>query len=181
MEKESHLLELARYIVLNPVRAKMVRSPGDWKWSSYGATAGQVDPPRFLSIDWILLQFGDDPARAVHAYRRFVRQGRGIDVWEELRAGVFLGTGAFVKRMQPLLKEKRIDPEIRRRERFAARPSLEELFRDVPDKATRNQQIHQAVRVYHYTLREVGDFLGLYFSTISVIAKRVGEAKKHQE
>jgi hypothetical protein len=53
--------------------------------------------------------------------------------------------------------------------------------RDVPDKATRNERIHQAVRVHHYTLREVGDFLGLYFSTISVIAKRVGETKEHQE
>ena len=79
---------------------------------------------------------------------------------EELRAGAFLGTEAFVKRMQPLLKEERVDPEIRRQERFAARPSLEELFRGVPDKATRNERVYQAVRVHHYTLREVGDFLG---------------------
>ena len=150
-------------------------------WSSYGATAGQVNPPQFLSIDWILSQFADDPARAVQAYRRFVRQGRGIDVWEGLRAGVFLGTDTFVKRVEPLLKERRIDPEIRGQERFAARPSLEELFRGVPDRASRDERIHQAVRVHHYTLREVGDFLGLYFSTISVIAKRVGQTKKHQE
>ena len=40
VEKESHLLELARYVVLNPVRAKMVRSPRDWRWSSYRATSG---------------------------------------------------------------------------------------------------------------------------------------------
>jgi REP element-mobilizing transposase RayT len=181
VEKESHLLELARYIVLNPVRAKVVRSVRDWPWSSYRATSGQTDVPQFLVVDWVLSQFDPDPARAVRAYRRFVRQGKGIDVWEELRAGVFLGTDTFVKKMKPLLKEKRVDPEIRQQERFAARPSLEELFAGVPDKATRNERIHQAVRVYHYTLREVGDFLGLYFSTISVIAKRVGETKIHQE
>ena len=92
-----------------------------------------------------------------------------------------MGTDTFVKRVEPLLKERRIDPEIRGQERFAARPSLEELFRGVPDKASRDERIHQAVRVYHYTLREVGDFLGLYFSTISVIAKRVGQTKEHQE
>jgi len=87
VEKESHLLELARYIVLNPVRAKMVRSVRDWPWSSYRATSGQSDVPEFLTVDWVLSQFDRDRARAVPAYRRFVRQGRGIDVWEELRAG----------------------------------------------------------------------------------------------
>ncbi len=178
VEKESHLLEVARYIVLNPVRAKMVRSVRDWPWSSYRATAGQTEVPELLTVSWILLQFDRDPARAVHAYRKFVRQGRGIDVWDELRAGSFLGTGAFVDQLRPLLKEKPLDPDYRRRERFVGRPSLEELFADVSDKTTRNERIYQAVRVHHYTLREVGGFVGLLYSTISMIAKRVGETMK---
>lgn len=45
VEKDSYLLELARYIVLNPVRAGMVRSAKDWPWSSYRATCGQIKPP----------------------------------------------------------------------------------------------------------------------------------------
>ena len=181
VDKESHLLELARYIVLNPVRAKMVRSVRAWPWSSYRATFGQADVPEFLAIDWVLSQLDPDPASAVRAYRRFVQQGRGINVWEELRAGAFLGTDAFVKQLEPLLKEKPVDPEIRRQECFAARPSLEELFAGVCDKATRDERIHEAVRAHHYTLREVGDFLGLHFSTISVIAKHVGEKKVDQD
>ncbi|GAH14999.1 unnamed protein product [marine sediment metagenome] len=55
---------------------------------------------------------------------------------------------------------------------------MEELFTDVSDKTTRNERIYQAVRVHHYTLREVGDFVGLLYSTISMIAKRVGETMK---
>ena len=51
VEKESHLLELARYIVLNPVRAKMVRSVRDWPWDSYRATSDQSDVPEFLTVD----------------------------------------------------------------------------------------------------------------------------------
>jgi len=86
-----------------------------------------------------------------------------------------------VEQLKPLLKEQPVDPEIRKEERFATRPSLEELFSSVSSKATRNERIHQAVRVHRYTLREVWGFLGLYFSTISVIAKRVAETKKHQE
>ena len=178
VEKESYLLELVRYVVLNPVRAKMVRSVRDWPWSSYRATAGQTEVPEFLTVDWVLSQFDPDRERAVRAYRRFIRQGRGINVWDELRAGALLGTDGFVDQLRPLLKEKPFDPEYRKRERFAARPSLEELFRHVTDKATRNKRIYQAVRVHHYTLREVGDCVGLLYSTISAIAKRAHEATK---
>lgn len=181
VEKEGHLLELARYIVLNPVRAKMVRTVRAWPWSSYRATSGQNDMPKFLTVNWVLSQFDPDRARAVRAYRQFVREGKEVNVWEGLRAGMFLGTDAFVNQLKPLLAEKPVDPEIRRRERFAARPSLKDLFADISDEVTRNEQIHQAVRVYRYTLREVGDYLGLHFSTISVIAKRVDEVKKIQE
>jgi hypothetical protein len=114
--------------VLNPGRAKMVRRARDWPWSSYRATAGQTEIPELLTVDWVLSQFDSDRERAVRAYRRFVRQGRGINVWDELRAGTLLGSDGFVDQLRPLLKEKPLDPEYRRRERFAARPSLEELF-----------------------------------------------------
>ncbi len=44
-----------------------------------------------------------------------------------------------------------------------------------------NEQIYQVVQVHNYTLREVREFPGLQFSTISIIAKRVGEVKDNQE
>ena len=112
----------------------------------------------------------------MRAYRRFVSQGHGVDVWEDLRAGSLLGSDDFAERMKPLLTDAPPDPNILRRERDAARPSLEMLFSNVRDKATRDRRIHDAVRVYHYTLQEVGEYVGLHFSTISVIAKRVAEA-----
>ena len=178
VEKESHLLELARYIVLNPVRAKLVRIASDWHWSSYQATVGQTDPPGFLTITWLLSQFADDPKAAIREYIEFVKQGRGIDVWEDLRAGTLMGTDSFVASLKPLLKDMVENREIRREERLATRPTLEELFIDVTDKPIRNERIHLAVRKHEYKLKEVGDFLGLCYSTISVIAKRVDERGK---
>jgi putative transposase len=80
VEKESYLLELVRYVVLNPVRAEMVRLTKDWKWSSYRATSGQAEVPDFLTVEWILSQFDPDLSRAQKVYRRFVRQGRGVDI-----------------------------------------------------------------------------------------------------
>jgi REP element-mobilizing transposase RayT len=58
VHKDSYLLELARYIVLNPVRAQMVRSAKEWRWSSYRSTCAQADAPAWLHTDWILAAFG---------------------------------------------------------------------------------------------------------------------------
>lgn len=181
VEKEGYLLELARYIVLNPVRARMVHNPLDWPWSSYRATAGHVDPQDFLTIDWLLSQFGNDPQQAIRAYRAFVRQGKGIDVWKEVKSGTFLGDELFVSSLAPLLRNIASNREFRKDERLATRPVLEELFAGVNDKTTRNQQIHRAVRAHEYKLKEVGDFLGLSYPTISVIAKRVDEMGRSKE
>jgi REP element-mobilizing transposase RayT len=52
VDKESYGLELCRYIVLNPVRARMVKRPGDWAWSSYRATVGQVGNSDWSNISW---------------------------------------------------------------------------------------------------------------------------------
>lgn len=72
---EPHLVELARYIVLNPVRARLCRSAADWRWSSYRATAGLAPVPRFLTVDWLLEQFGRDLETARTAYVAFVAEG----------------------------------------------------------------------------------------------------------
>ncbi|MBC7220207.1 transposase [Candidatus Bipolaricaulota bacterium] len=173
VEKDSYLLELARYVVLNPVRAGLVRVPRDWPWSSYRATAGYIEPPAYLTVDWILAQFDSDWERAVRAYRRFVHQGRGVRVWDELQAGWVLGRPSFVESLRPRLQQKPLTPEYRQRERLAARPSLDELFAGVTDRATRDERIHEAVRVHGYTLTEVGAHVGLLYSTISTIAKKV--------
>ena len=180
VEKESYLLELVRYVVLNPVRAKIVRSEEDWKWSSYCATAGLVDVPSFLTTEWILSQFDRDQSRAQKAYRRFVQQGRGIEIWTDLRHGYLLGSEAFDEQLEPLLGDRRTESEISRTERLVGRPSLDELFVDVRDKAARNERIHRAMRVHEYTLKDLSLHLGLHYSTISAIAGQVEKAQKHQ-
>ena len=52
VERDSHLLELCRYIVLNPARVKSSAKASTWKWSSYRATAGLASVPEFLHTDW---------------------------------------------------------------------------------------------------------------------------------
>ncbi|BBJ24323.1 hypothetical protein W01_22500 [Candidatus Nitrotoga sp. AM1P] len=45
VQKETYLLELTRYVVLNPLRANMVKSLEDWRWRSYPSIMGQEAPP----------------------------------------------------------------------------------------------------------------------------------------
>lgn len=178
VEKESYLLELARYVVLNPVRAKMVRSVRHWPWSSYRATAGQEERFSFLATDWILSHLSTDRQEATVLYRRFVQHGRGVDVWDKLQGGVLMGSERFVKEMTPLLREPARQREISRRERLVSRPSLDELFAEATTKQARDVQIHEATRTHEYTLAELQDYLGLHYSTISRLASRVAAERR---
>ena len=64
VERDAYLLALARYVVLNPLRAGMVPAAGDWAWSSYRAMVGQASAPAWLETDWLLGQFGEERAGA---------------------------------------------------------------------------------------------------------------------
>ena len=68
------MLELACYIALNPVRTEMRASATEWPWSSYRAAAGAIPAPPFLTLDWLLSQFGQERAAACEAYARFVSE-----------------------------------------------------------------------------------------------------------
>jgi len=178
-EKESYLLELARHVVLNPVRAGEARHPRLWKWSSYRATAGETPAPRFLTVDWILDQFGRNRQQSRLAYRKFVAQGRDAPIWDALRGGVLLGSEPFVARLRPLLREKAELKSLPKRARLAARPSLANLFKGAKrDKGRRNERVYDAVRQYGYTLQEVGEAVGLHESTVSRIATRIAQARQ---
>lgn len=102
-----------------------------------------------------------------------------MTVWDTLRGGILLGSERFVERMRPLLKSGMTDREIPRRERLATRPTLDELFAGIgDDKLVRNAKIYEAARLHQYTLAEIEAHVGLHYSTISRIAKRVKESVK---
>jgi REP element-mobilizing transposase RayT len=106
VEKNEHLLELCRYIVLNPVRAGLVNEPGKRDWGSYHATAYSVKAPDFLSVDWILGQFAKTRNPARRAYRAFVRDGLtdiGETPWKKLVGQIVFGGSDFVADIQRLI------------------------------------------------------------------------------
>ncbi len=127
VERDSYLLELSRYVVLNPVRAKMVKHVRQWKWSSYHAMTGTEPAPPWLQTDWVLGQFGHLRAQQVARYIEFVQEGvRGSEVWQQLKGQIYLGTDAFVGVMSKQVESdtKLGSREIPRSQRRALAKSL---------------------------------------------------------
>ena len=98
VQKDSHLLEVCRYVVLNPVRAKAISHPRLYQWSSYGATAGRAPAHPCLTSDEILNYFGQLKPVAQQKYREFVQDGIGSSsIWDELEAQSLLGVEGFAE------------------------------------------------------------------------------------
>ena len=104
--KDSYLLELSRYIHLNPVRVKAVRDPVKYRWSSYhaylgGKAQGEVD------VEPVLAYFGSSDGR--NQYRKFVlegiKEGHRAEYYEVAEARI-LGDGKFVEEVKTKLGEK---------------------------------------------------------------------------
>jgi len=132
VDKQSYLLELCRYVVLNPVRAGMVASVEAWHWSSYLPTAGKLPCPPWLAAETVLDWFGEG-ASARKAYMRFVVQGLGQpSPWQSLKGQVYLGSDTFHAQMQKRLAG--LSPKgIPRRELHPIRPSVQAIVQTVAE------------------------------------------------
>ncbi|WP_243405446.1 transposase [Solimicrobium silvestre] len=109
VQKEAHLLELSRYVVLNPVRACMVETPEEWPWSSYVACVSDEFAPPWLDTDWLLTQFGTQRKRACRAFQRFVLQGKGLaSPLLATRHQLLLGDDDFIAQHQTDIKQENL-------------------------------------------------------------------------
>jgi putative transposase len=169
VEKQSYLLELARYIVLNPVRAQMVRSAREWPWSSYRATAGQEAGPKCLYVDWILSAFGKRKQQAIEGYKQFISEGKNqVAPWQQLRNQIYLGSEKFIDEIQQHID---LDQELDEIPASQRRPVAKSLDRFQSENKDRNKAIVEAYRSGGYTLKEVGQYFGLHYSTVSGIIR----------
>lgn len=167
VDADSYLLELSRYVVLNPLRAGMVRQLRHWKWSSYPAMIGKAVSPEWLETDWILGHFGKQRKRAVTRYVEFVKEGKGVEsVWDEKIHPVILGDETFVESVykQYVDDEKQEVKEISRLERRKRVEALESYFKK---GVSRGDGIAAAYASGEYSQREIGDYLGIHYSTVS--------------
>ncbi len=176
VDKDNYLLELCRYVVLNPVRAAMVKGPSQWKWSSYRALSGKEKPLECLSTDWILQQFGNNRSLAQKGYMEFVREGvKSGSPWGALSdGGVVLGKEGFIEAVKIIIKGKANLQEVPRAQRYAGRKPLNSLL--VKKGKHDDMGVYEAYVEHGYRMNQIAEYLGVHYSTVSRAIKRV-EAK----
>jgi putative transposase len=165
VEKDAYLFELSRYVVLNPVRARMVRLAKDWPWSSYRATAGLAPSPECLTTDWILGGFAENKRSAQLAYRRFVSEGKGQPApWDHLKNQIYLGSDQFVEDMQCKMDPGQSLDDIPKPQKQSPVKPLSYYEKRY---GVRNRSMAEAYRSGHYTLKNIGDYFGVSYVTVS--------------
>lgn len=185
----SHMLELTRYIVLNPVRAHMVEYAGKYRWSNYRATAGLTIAPPWLHTEWTLDQF---PSKSLggsrERYRKFVAAGRGssYNPTEHLIGQIFLGGEVFCERMQKLIDSKPRSRQFPRAQRQIVLPSFDAIIDAViaafdETRDSIRERSHRPARKAlaqlgwedaNLTLTAIGEWMRLTDRAVSHLVKR---------
>ena len=180
VEAESYFLEVCRYVDLNPVRASMVKRPHDWAWSSYRAHSGRVEAPAWLDSGALHRRLAPHAPRrdGPQRYAEFVAQGRGVKLWDEALTGqIYLGSEAFVKRMQARA-ELPDTPDIPRAQRRTHTQALQWYF----DRYDRDAAIVRAYREGGHTQSMIARAIGLSVSRVSrLVAAHEARTTKNEK
>ena len=180
MDRDAYLVELSRYIHLNPVKAHMVERPEDYPYSSYGAYLNP-DEKDIVPTDLILSMASRNRKESSLRYRRFVEEALDMDLPNPLQKtyrGMILGTPSFVKRVLRRLDGQTPAHDISSR-RLLAPFALDDLVgimsetlgttsNDVRSGMHRNMAIYCAKIFTGFTNPEIGRyFSGLSYSAVT--------------
>ena len=161
VDRDEYLLELCRYIVLNPLRAGLVTDPGEWRWSSFPATIGLVQAPKWLDVRGVYDFFGYGVDDGRENFEKFVSDGMTSEApWKNIRGQIYLGSQAFLERMDNLVKKRPLN-DVASVQRLPSRPLSEDVLTFVSETygverdVLLSRQHSQAWRITAYLLRRV--------------------------
>ncbi len=183
VEKDEYAKELSRYIHLNPVRAKLVECPEEYKWSSYPSYIGIKKPPKWLYRDFILGYFGAQISTAQIGYRGFVDALANTEYkspLSETAGSTILGSPAFITFIKDnFLSGKTPDKNIPALSALTDKVRMEEISDAVgglfgEDGAMcRNVKIYLSQRLTDEKLKDIGGRFGIGESGVSQVCRRV--------
>lgn len=159
-EKESYLLELIRYIHLNPVRSKMVSDPSQYAWSSHGAYI-KGKGLEWLAVEAVLPRWGRRRSEAIAAYQRFVQAGLGdghCEDYYDLVDQRFLGDEAFLDDVVRKAQEVELPREVEIKWEEICETILNQfkITSDVIFSKGRTREVVRIKRIMAWVGREVG-------------------------
>ena len=195
VDKDSYLIPLSRYVHLNPVRAKIVERPEQYRWSSYPGYIGKGKENGWVEYSWILSQFGRGMLRARRKYRGYTEEALKKKVespFKSLHSQIILGGEEFIKGIRGMLTGKALSHEIIERKRLMEYPLLDEVVRRVAKafkidegairgkggraNRARKAALYLAQRYTGLSNKAIGDlFGGIHYSAVSKASERLRE------
>lgn len=175
IDRHAYYLEAVRYVLLNPVRAKLVTRAKDWKWSSYRAAVGQCRQIDGMNAKALLACFGRTEEIARETFVRFVDEGLDRDgIWNNLVGQIYLGERAFAELMQGRAQRLCPSTEVPRLQRQVSIVPLAEYQRRHDN---RDEAMASAYASGHYTMHAIAQYFGVHYVTVSR-AVRKAERKR---
>jgi putative transposase len=201
VDKDNYLLELSRYVHLNPVKAGKTDRPEKYKWSSYPGYIWKRQEVPWVEYAWVLSQFGLDNMSSRQKYRDFVTKGMlqpKKNPFTDLYGQVILGSKKFIEKIKESVGENKLSSEIVERKRLsdyiAPREILSavSIFFETPvevlkDRGSRNNTakkvaIYLMKRYSGLSNNEIGHiFGGIHYSAVTKSSKRLEEEMKNNE
>jgi putative transposase len=176
VDQDSYLLELSRYIVLNPVKAGIVQRVAQWPWSSYPAMVGDCESPEWLTSDFMLSQFAKQRKVAIKRYINFVEAGvKNGPIWSQVINQIYLGDKAFIDKVQQYLTDQKDDIQIPKKQRMSVVRPLSDYEQQ---SKGRNEAIIKAYASGGYSYQEIGDYFGLHFTRVGRIVRASNQMTK---
>jgi REP element-mobilizing transposase RayT len=182
VEADQYALELSRYIHLNPVRAGMVASPEDYRWSSYSSYVGIEQPSPWLDFKFVLELLGTDSSDRQQRYREFIEDLIGKEYDSPLKhtvASTILGGVDFVETIMADYLEKGIErPDVPALRALNRRFSVENIIAktqqlvDEP-KLARDLALHICHRYSGERLKNIGAQFGFGDSAVVKASTRL--------
>ena len=183
VEKESYLLELVRYIVLNPVRAGMLKNPFKYRWSSLSSYLSGED---FVYTDWIEDYFGSNWKKG---FIEFIKDGIKMkSPFRDLKKGFILGSDNFVKVIAHKIEfgQKRVEKGV----------DFEDIIKGVCDyfgvkegeiKMRKREYLPRRIAMYFAyrftdkSLKELGEYFNVSADAVKKNANRIEKEVKNKK
>lgn len=184
VDGDAYLMELCRYVELNPVRAGLVARAEDWMWSSFRTNTGMASPPIWLATDELHrcvlrrdIATPEDRRLACRAYAQLVEDGLGANPWTTgLHHEIFLGDDAFVASIQSRVD----DPACRNVEiPISQRGAAADWRQRRASTASRAEEFRIAYAEGGLTMPQIARQAALSVSRISRLIARAERALKH--
>ena len=186
VQNDAYLMQLSCYIHRNPLRAGIVKRLADFTWSSYPAYAYGKAHPKWLNLDVILSQFRTKERHRLYREKvqRYSKEEKRL--WEDFRHGLYLGTHDFVENLKSTFLTDSAHAEVPQQTKLLRlsnpKTILEKAARILDcnlldyrrslriseqDRDNRDLLIYLLWETGFYKNQEIGDLLGLTYSSIS--------------